>query len=56
MENSLHIPKPIAVARPRNAHRFEVFSPKLKRRLTFPALRTRSMGAYRDRPSDQHVV
>jgi hypothetical protein len=35
MENSLHISKPIAVARPRNAHRFEVFSPKLKRRLTF---------------------
>jgi hypothetical protein len=35
MENSLHITKPIAVARPRGAHRFEVFSPKLKRRLTF---------------------
>jgi hypothetical protein len=35
MENSLHITQPVAVARPRGTHRFEVFSPKLKRRLTF---------------------
>ncbi|MFM0557879.1 hypothetical protein P0D69_44170 [Paraburkholderia sediminicola] len=35
MENSLHIAEPVAVARPRGAHRFEGFSPKLARRLTF---------------------
>lgn len=35
MEQPLHFPTPIAIARPRGAHRFEVFSPKLKRRLTF---------------------
>lgn len=35
MENPSHIPNPIAVARSRGAHRFEVFSPKLARRLTF---------------------
>jgi hypothetical protein len=35
MENSLHIAEPVALARPRGAHRFEGFSPKLARRLTF---------------------
>jgi hypothetical protein len=35
MENSLHIQAPIALARPRGAHRLEAFSPKLARRLTF---------------------
>ena len=35
MENSLHIAGPIALARPRGAHRFEAFSPKLIRRMTF---------------------
>ncbi|NPT47006.1 hypothetical protein GNZ12_38080 [Paraburkholderia sp. 1N] len=35
MANSLHIPLPVAVARPRGAHRFEAFSPKLARRVMF---------------------
>ncbi|MBF6989258.1 MULTISPECIES: hypothetical protein [unclassified Cupriavidus] len=35
MEDSLRIAEPVALVRPRGAHRFEVFSPKLKRRLTF---------------------
>ncbi|TAM16922.1 MAG: hypothetical protein EPN65_12905 [Pandoraea sp.] len=35
MENSLRIAEPVALARPRGAHRFEAFSPKLARRLTF---------------------
>ncbi|MDF3887757.1 hypothetical protein [Cupriavidus basilensis] len=35
MEDSLHIAEPVAFVRPRGAHRFEAFSPKLKRRLTF---------------------
>ncbi|KJK05303.1 hypothetical protein UB46_43235 [Burkholderiaceae bacterium 16] len=35
MEDSLHIVEPVALVRPRGAHRFEAFSPKLKRRLTF---------------------
>lgn len=35
MENSLHTAEPVAVARPRGAHRVEGFSPKLTRRLTF---------------------
>ncbi len=35
MENSLHIAEPVALVRPRRAHRFEGFSPKLARRLTF---------------------
>ncbi|CAB3734188.1 hypothetical protein [Paraburkholderia rhynchosiae] len=35
MENSLHIEQPVPLARPRGAHRFEVFSLKLNRRLTF---------------------
>jgi hypothetical protein len=35
MENSLHIAEPVALARPRGAHRFEAFSLKLARRLTF---------------------
>jgi hypothetical protein len=35
MENSLHIAEPVALVRPRSAHRFEGFSPKLARRLTF---------------------
>jgi hypothetical protein len=35
MGNSLHIAEPVALARPRGAHRFEGFSPKLARRLTF---------------------
>lgn len=35
MEKSLHIRQPLALARPRGAHRLEVFSPKLNRRLTF---------------------
>lgn len=34
MEASLQIPVPVALARPRGAHRFDVFSPKLSRRLT----------------------
>jgi hypothetical protein len=35
MENSLHIAEPVALVRPRGAHRYEGFSPKLARRLTF---------------------
>lgn len=35
MENSPHITEPIALARPRGAHRFEAFSPKLARRVMF---------------------
>ena len=35
MESSLPLVKPIALARPRGAHRFEAFSPKLQRRITF---------------------
>ena len=35
MENSLYIPEPVALARPRDAHRFEAFSPKLARRVMF---------------------
>lgn len=35
MENPLHIAEPDALARPRGAHRFEAFSPKLTRRMTF---------------------
>lgn len=34
MEHSLHSCAPTAMIRPRGAHRFEVFSPKLSRRLT----------------------
>ncbi len=35
MENPLYIAEPVALARPRGAHRFEAFSPKLARRMTF---------------------
>ncbi|MEX3973794.1 hypothetical protein [Paraburkholderia caribensis] len=35
MENPPHIAEPVALARPRAAHRFEAFSPKLGRRMTF---------------------
>jgi hypothetical protein len=35
MGNPLHIAEPVALARPRGAHRFEAFSPKLARRMTF---------------------
>jgi hypothetical protein len=35
MEHSLLIAEPVALARPRGAHRFEAFSPKLARRMTF---------------------
>jgi hypothetical protein len=35
MEKSLFIAEPVAIARPRGAHRFEAFSPKLARRMTF---------------------
>lgn len=35
MEDSLRIAEPVALARPRGAHRFEAFSPKLARRMTF---------------------
>lgn len=35
METFQHIAEPVALARPRGAHRFEAFSPKLARRLTF---------------------
>jgi hypothetical protein len=35
MDDSLHIAEPIALARPRGAHRFEAFSPKLARRVMF---------------------
>jgi hypothetical protein len=41
MEDSLHIAEPVALVRPRGAHRYEGFSPKLSRRLTLythPAL------------------
>jgi hypothetical protein len=34
MENSLRIAEPVALARPRGAHRRASFSPKLPRRLT----------------------
>lgn len=34
MENSLHIVGPVAFVRPRGAHRFETYSPKIGRRLT----------------------
>ncbi len=34
MGNSLPILQPVALARPRGAHRFEAFSPKLARRVT----------------------
>ncbi|GAB7549026.1 hypothetical protein [Cupriavidus sp. 8B] len=33
MEDSLRIAEPVAIVRPRGAHRLEAFSPKLKRRL-----------------------
>ncbi|MGU7778655.1 hypothetical protein [Burkholderia sp. PU8-34] len=35
MDDSAHVTQPIALARTRGTHRFEVFSLKLKRRLTF---------------------
>ena len=35
MKSSLPLVKPIALMRPRGAHRFETFSPKLQRRTTF---------------------
>lgn len=35
MKDSLHIAEPVALVRTRGVHRFEVISPKLKRRLTF---------------------
>ncbi|WP_434033107.1 hypothetical protein [Cupriavidus sp. a3] len=35
MEDSLSIAGPITFARPRGAHRFEAFSPKLARRVMF---------------------
>jgi hypothetical protein len=35
MTNILHISEPVAISRPRGAHRFEAFSPKLARRVTF---------------------
>ncbi|USU18532.1 hypothetical protein NFS19_22655 (plasmid) [Paraburkholderia fungorum] len=35
MDNSVHVTQPVALARMRGAHRFEVFGLKLKRRLTF---------------------
>lgn len=35
MELSLPLVKSIALMRPRGVHRFEAFSPKLQRRLTF---------------------
>jgi hypothetical protein len=35
MEKPLHFAEPVALARPRGAHRFEGFSPKLTRRMTF---------------------
>lgn len=34
MDVSAHMTRPVALARARGGHRFEVFSPKLKRRLT----------------------
>jgi hypothetical protein len=33
--NNLHISEPVTISRPRGAHRFEAFSPKLARRVTF---------------------
>jgi hypothetical protein len=35
MEDSLRVAGPVALARPRGAHRFEAFSPKLARRVMF---------------------
>jgi hypothetical protein len=35
MADTLHVTWPIALARPRGAHRFEAFSPKLARRVMF---------------------
>ncbi|MDR5736247.1 hypothetical protein QCE47_28510 [Caballeronia sp. LZ025] len=35
MTNNLHISEPVTISRPRGAHRFEAFSPKLARRVTF---------------------
>ncbi|MBB5429770.1 hypothetical protein HDG40_007968, partial [Paraburkholderia sp. JPY158] len=35
MTDTLHIAQPIALGRPRGAHRFEAFSPKLARRVMF---------------------
>ncbi|MBB5420604.1 hypothetical protein [Paraburkholderia atlantica] len=35
MVDTLHVAEPIALARPRGAHRFEAFSPKLARRVMF---------------------
>lgn len=34
MENILQVPQPVALARPRGAHRLECFSPKANRRIT----------------------
>ncbi|SIT38795.1 conserved hypothetical protein [Paraburkholderia ribeironis] len=33
--NNLHVAKPIALGRPRGAHQFEAFSPKLARSVIF---------------------
>ena len=35
MKSSFPLVKPIALVRPRGTHRFEAFSPKLQRRITF---------------------
>jgi len=35
MDDLLQTPQPVALDRPRGAHRLEAFSPKLNRRLTF---------------------
>lgn len=35
MGNSQHMVEPVLAVRSKGAHRFEVFSPKLARRLTF---------------------
>jgi hypothetical protein len=35
MKNSLHTAEPVSLARPRGAHRFEAFSPRLAPRMTF---------------------
>lgn len=35
MKSSLPMVKPVALERPRGAHRFDAFSPKLQRRVTF---------------------
>jgi hypothetical protein len=35
MADILHVTKPVALGRPRGAHRFEAFSPKLARRVMF---------------------